>query len=80
MIDLIATATAGVWPYLVIAFTVVVGYITAWFKGRSSGKKEAAGESNAKALDNAKKAKEAENEADKIDDVDSALRDNDWVQ
>ena len=75
MIDLIATATAGVWPYLVIAFTVVIGYITAWFKGRSSGKKEAKADqlkANQKAGKEAKKRYEENLDSDN-DDIANGL-------
>lgn len=67
-------------PYLIAALVFIAGIFGYGIKKKSEGKQEAENKGNKEALDNVAKAKEAEDEADKINNVDDALRDNDWVQ
>lgn len=68
------------WPYIAAFFGAIIAYLSVYFKGKSAGEEKEKNKGNKEALDNVKKAKEAEADADKVDNIDDALRDNNWLQ
>lgn len=77
---MISALLAQFMPYLIAALVFIAGIFGYGIKKKNEGKQEAENKGNKEALDNVAKAREAESEADKIDDVDSELKRNDWMR
>lgn len=66
--------------YLIAAAGIIAAIVTFGYSMKREGKQEAKNEGNKQAIENVKKVKEAEADADKVDDIDAALRDNGWMR